>query len=127
MTDAEKDRKMVLDYLDTAFTLKRSIARLRKQRQETFRLCDRAALDRRIEGLECNYYDQIFAVDRFRHLLTKEEQEQVKQANREVNAPYQERAEQQRRYNREYKKRRNWNGLLSGSRIYNLRRRRNRG
>ena len=94
MTDAEKDRKMVLDYLDTAFTLKRSIARLRKQRQETFRLCDRAALDRRIEGLECNYYDQIFAVDRFRHLLTKEEQEQVKQA------------EQQRRYNREYKKRR---------------------
>lgn len=63
MTDAEKDRKMVLDYLDTAFMLKRSIARLRKQRQETFRLCDRAALDRRMEGLECNYYDQISVVD----------------------------------------------------------------
>lgn len=106
MTDAEKDRKMVLDYLDTAFMLKRSIARLRKQRQETFRLCDRAALDRRMEGLECNYYDQISVVDQFRHLLTKEEQEQVKQANREVNAPYQERAERQRKYNREREKRR---------------------
>lgn len=106
MTDAEKDRKMVLDYLDTAFMLKRSIARLRKQRQETFRLCDRAALDRRMEGLECNYYGQISVVDQFRHLLTKEEQEQVKQANREVNAPYQERAERQRKYNREREKRR---------------------
>lgn len=106
MTDAERDRKMVLDYLDTALMLKRSIAQLRKQRQETFRLCDRTALDRRMEGLECNYYDQISAADRFYHLLTKEEQEQVKQANREVNAPYREQMERQRRYNREYEKRR---------------------
>lgn len=106
MTDTEKDRKMALDYLGTALMLKRSIARLRKQRRETFRLCDRAALDRRIEGLECNYYDQISVVDRFRHLLTPEEQEQIKQASREVNAPYREKMEQQRRYNREYEKRR---------------------
>lgn len=106
MTDAEKDRKMVLDYLDTAFMLKRSIARLRKQRKEKKRLCNLRALDTKIEGLECDYYDQVVVIDRFRHLLTKEEQEQVKQANREVNAPYRERAEQQRRYNREYKKRR---------------------
>lgn len=107
MTDTERDRKMVLGYLETALMLKRSIARLRKKRKEEKRLCDLRALDTKIEGLECDYYDQVVVIDRFRHLLTAEEQKQVKRANQEVNAPFREQMERRRKYNQEFRRNRN--------------------
>lgn len=100
-----KYHDMAVGYLETALMLKRSIAKLREKRAQTRRLCDKADFDRRIEGLECNYYDNMAYVEMFRDSLTAEELEQARQANLEMRQPYVERAEHQRQLNRKYHER----------------------
>lgn len=95
-----KYHDMAVGYLETALMLKRSIAKLREKRAKANRLCDKADFDRRIEALECNYYDNMAHVEMFRDSLTAEELEQARQANLEMMAPYIERAERKRNQNR---------------------------
>lgn len=108
MTEIEKNRKMALDYLEAALALKRSIAKLRNQRQNIKRLSDRTVLDRKIEGLECSYYDQIWAMDAdcIRNYLTVEELGQIRQANREVSSVFVRREERKREIARRSKQKR---------------------
>ena len=102
----DENRNMALGYLETALMLNRSIAKLRKKKAEAKRKCDRTDLDRRIEALECNYYDNMFYVRALRESLSEEELELAKQADAEIKAPYIERAEHQREQNRKYNARR---------------------
>ena len=106
MTEKEKNRKMALDYLNTALMLKRSIAGLRKRRRLAKRSCDRLELDRKAENLERYYYEQVGAMDAdcIRAYLTEEERSQIQQANRDISDLYTRRAERKRELDRQLRK-----------------------
>lgn len=62
MTDTEKNAKMIQDYQLSAKGLKRDILRLKLKLAKTTRANDRYQLARRIEALECCYYDVIWGL-----------------------------------------------------------------
>ena len=62
MTDTEKNAKMIQDYQLSAKGLKRDILRLKLKLAKTTRADDRYQLARRIEALECCYYDVIWGL-----------------------------------------------------------------
>lgn len=62
MTETEKNQKMIQDYQLSAYGLKRDILRLKMKLAKTTRADDRYRLARRIEALECCYYDVVWGL-----------------------------------------------------------------
>ena len=62
MTEEEKNQKIIRDYQLSAKGLKRDIMRLKLELAKTTRPDDRYQLARRIEVLECCYYDVIWGL-----------------------------------------------------------------
>lgn len=62
MTEEEKNQKMIQDYQLSARGLKQDIRRMRLELAKTTRPDDRYQLARRIEALECCYYDVIWGL-----------------------------------------------------------------
>lgn len=62
MTEEEKNQKMIRDYQLSAKGLKRDIMRLKLELAKTTRPDDRYQLARRIEALECCYYDVVWGL-----------------------------------------------------------------
>ena len=60
MTEEEKNQKMIRDYQLSAKGLKRDILRLKLELAKTTRPDDRYQQARRIEALECCYYDVVW-------------------------------------------------------------------
>ena len=62
MTEEEKNQKMIRDYQLSAKGLKRDIHRQKLELAKTDRADDRYQLARRIEALECCYYDVVWGL-----------------------------------------------------------------
>lgn len=62
MTEEEKNRKMIQDYQLSAKGLKRDVLRLKLELAKTKQMDRRYQLARRIEALECCYYDVVWSL-----------------------------------------------------------------